>query len=156
MKSEPIWSSNIYDQFSEEEIDEHGYDALNFINEENFDNIFPQNEYTYAGRCVNSYRSYRFGPNNTGRWTNFYKNIKELIIDFGEKADAVKLYKGVRNRLIMKAFHHDGVETLEIVRLNKKGEERLPLYYDEFDMFHNTKEGNIKNYIRVSCWNDFK
>lgn len=148
------WSNDIYDMFDIEE--EADCDSLHDIIWENFDNIFPQNEYKYAGHCVDSYRKYGFGPNNTDRWTNFYKNIKELVIDFGEKADAVKLYKGMRNRLIMKAFHHDGVETLEIVRLNKKGEERLPLYYDEFDMFDNTKEGNIKNYIRVSCWNDFK
>lgn len=156
MKNKPIWSSNIYDQFSEEAIKEYGYDELNFINEEDFDSIFPENGNQYAGLCVGSVNYYGLGGNNRGNMTAFFSNIKELLYWGLRAADTVRFYIGERNRLIMKCSHHDGEEILEVIRLNKKGEDRLQYYADEFEMFRDTKKGNIRNYIRVSCWNDFK
>ena len=156
MKNELIWSTDLYDHFSEEEIEEQGYDELNLILEENFDNIFPENEYQYAGLCVGSVNYYGLGGDNRGNMTRFFSNIKELLYWGLNSASDVKFYIGERNRLIMKCFHHDGVEILEIIRLNKKGENRLQYYADEFEMFRATKKRNLKNYIRVSCWNDFK
>ena len=156
LKDNPIWSTDLYDQFSEDEIKEYGYDILDLINEEDFDNIFPKNEHQYAGLCVGSVNYYGLGGDNRGNMTEFFSNIKELLYWGMNSSSAVKFYIGERNRLIMKCFHHDGVEILEVIRLNKKGEDRLQYYVDEFEMFRDTKKGNLKNYIRVSCWNDFK
>lgn len=68
--------------------------------------------------------------------------------------DVVRIHVGRYNHLIMSGFHHDGVEIVEIIRLNSKGQERAQRYYDEHEMLKDSK--NVNAYISVGVWKDFK
>lgn len=149
-----LWSNYVYDMFDEETIEKMDIDSLYDIIVENFNNIFEENEHKYAGLCVGSMNLYGLGSDNRGRRTEFFSNMRE-ILDWGmNAADIVRFYVEKHNHLMMECSHHDGKETLQIIRLNKKGRERMQNYYDENEMLNNSAD--IRNYISVSCWNDFK
>lgn len=156
---ELLWTSDINQYYDFEEIenmtdDEH--QELSDMNYEMLSQLFGQNEYEYSARMV-GYRNNYGMKQRLGGCTKFCKNIAELVYEIGGSSTLrIDISKGKYNHLIITRYHHDGVENYEVFRLNKRGQERLYNYYDEFDMFDNTKPTCHLDYVSVSVWNDFK
>lgn len=153
---ELVWSNDIYEMFDEEDIgEEPDYGLLFEIIDKDFDNLFPENEHSYAARGIGRRNYYGLdNGTNYGKITDFFPNIKGVKDWMLRGCDVVRIHVGRYNHLIMSGFHHDGVEIVEIIRLNSKGQERAQRYYDEHEMLKDSK--NVNAYISVGVWKDFK
>lgn len=121
----------------------------NYYDEEtgNYDNDSDCVNFNTAIEIINEYNDNNgfILEGTTRRWNGkitgckYYKNITELLYDFGKDCDYFKIYI-VDDHIELECTHHDGTNYANIYSLNKDGYYLADIYEDFFNIYAELRE----------------
>ena len=121
----------------------------NYYNEEigNYDDDSDYYDFNNAIDIINEYNDNNgfLLEGTTQRWNGkftgceYYKNITELLYDFGKDCDYFKIYI-VDDHIELGCTHHDGTNCANIYSLNEDGGYLADIYEDFFNMYAELRE----------------